>query len=147
VSPGLRHLAWLLDSSIRIPGTNFRIGLDAIIGLAPGIGDVVGALISTYIIGAAWRIGTPKSTLMRMSFNVLVESVIGALPLLGDLFDAAWKSNERNVRLLESHLANPKGTTRRSRGFLLMLVGLCVLVAVGAVFALYGFIVAIRNLL
>lgn len=96
----LRGLAWLLDTSIRVPHTNFKIGLDPIIGLIPGIGDVLGAILSALIVREAWRLGVPKRMAARMLFNVLVELVVGTVPLIGDLFDAAWKANVRNLKLM-----------------------------------------------
>jgi hypothetical protein len=99
----LRALAWMLDTSIPLPlpfAKNFRIGLDAIIGLIPGVGDVLGGLLSSIIVLEAWRFGAPKRTLARMGFNVLAEVVVGAVPFLGDIFDASWKANVRNLRLM-----------------------------------------------
>ena len=142
----LEWLAWLLDSSIRIPGINFRIGVDALIGLVPGLGDMVGVLLSSYIVGQAWQLGVPKSTLARMGFNVLLEGVAGSVPVLGDLFDAAWKANQRNVRLLHAHLDNPRRAVRASRGFLAVLVALLValLLSVGlAAYALLRWVMSI----
>jgi len=96
----LNFLAWLLDSSIPIPGTRLTIGLDALIGLFPFIGDLAGVLASSYILAEANRMGVGRAVLARMAFNVAVEGVIGIVPLLGDVFDAAWKANQKNVRLL-----------------------------------------------
>jgi hypothetical protein len=93
----------MLDTSIPLPlpfAKNFRIGLDAIIGLIPGVGDVLGGLLSSIIVLEAWRFGAPKRTLARMGFNVLAEVVVGAVPFLGDIFDASWKANVRNLRLM-----------------------------------------------
>jgi hypothetical protein len=100
----LNRLAWLLDSSIRVPGTDFRIGLDALLGLLPGGGDVAGVLLSGYIVLEAARMGAPGKTLFLMVLNVAVEAFVGVLPLVGDLFDAAWKANQRNVSLLNAWL-------------------------------------------
>ena len=111
----LRQLAWLLDSSIPIPGTRFSVGLDALIGLLPFLGDLVGVLLSTYILGEAARLGAPKSVLMRMRFNVGLEGLVGIVPLAGDAFDAVFKANQRNVRLLEAWLEEPRRTARSSR--------------------------------
>ena len=99
----LRALAWMLDTSIPLPlpfAKNFRIGLDALIGLIPGVGDVIGAILSGLILREAFRLGAPYTTLVRMSVNVLVELLVGAIPFLGDIFDAAWKANVRNLRLM-----------------------------------------------
>lgn len=96
----LRRFAWLLDELFRIPGTQQRIGIDAIIGLVPGVGDTIGALLSTYIILEAARRGASIWTVTRMLANVGVETVFGAVPLLGDLFDVVFKANSRNLALL-----------------------------------------------
>jgi hypothetical protein len=118
----IRGLAWLLDNSIPIPGTRIRIGLDALIGLIPGLGDAAGALFSSYILYEAGRLGVPRSTLLRMGANVLIESLVGIIPLFGDLFDAGWKSNQRNVLLLEQALEAPGLARRKDRGFVAALV-------------------------
>lgn len=96
----LNNLAWLLDNSIRIPLLNYRIGLDAIIGLIPGLGDVAGLLVSSLIVVGAIRLGVPPVLIMRMMLNLVIEAVIGLVPVLGDLFDATFKANVRNVQLL-----------------------------------------------
>lgn len=129
----LKRLAWLLDSSIPVPGLNFRVGLDAVLGLIPGFGDAAGVLLSSYIVHEAWRLGAPKSVLLRMWLNVIVEGVVGAVPILGDLFDAAWKANQRNVALLEAHVQEPRRTGRTSRALIAVLILTVVLIAAGAI--------------
>lgn len=119
----LRTLARLLDNAVRIPGTNYRFGLDALVGLVPGIGDFIGALVSTFIIFHAARLGAPKSTLVRMMANVGLDTIVGGVPLLGDLFDVGWKSNVRNVALLEEHLQRPTAAKAGSKRVLLLLGG------------------------
>lgn len=109
----LKALAWWLDNSIRLPG-GFRIGIDAIVGLVPFLGDVLGVLLSGYIVLQAARLHAPLSVLARMLLNVAIEGVIGVVPLAGDVFDAAWKANLRNVSLLEGYLDNPAATTATS---------------------------------
>lgn len=104
---GLEGLAWLLDSSIPVPGTRLRIGLDPLLGLVPVVGDLIGMLFSAYILVQAARLGIPRVTLMRMGFNVTVEAAVGILPLVGDLFDFGWKANRKNVDLLKAHLRDP----------------------------------------
>jgi hypothetical protein len=134
----LGRIAWLLDSSIPVPGMRFRIGIDAIIGLIPGVGDLLGALLSSYIVREAARVGAPPSVLIRMAWNVAIEGVVGMIPLLGDVFDAAWKANQRNFALLEAHLDRPQRVQRSSRAFVAVLmfglVGLFVLVGAGGYF-------------
>lgn len=98
-----RLVAWLLDDLIRIPGTNFRIGLDPIVGLIPGIGDGSTTVAASVILLQGLRSGVPRVVLVRMALNVLVNSLGGAIPGLGDLFSAWFKSNRRNVELLERH--------------------------------------------
>jgi hypothetical protein len=94
-------LSHLLDDFLRIPGTQIRFGLDGIIGLIPGVGDVIGAMASWIIILAAWLRGVPRVTLLRMLANVAIETVVGTVPILGDAFDIAWKANRKNFALLE----------------------------------------------
>jgi hypothetical protein len=118
----LNRLAWLLDSSIPIPGTRFSIGLDALIGLVPSLGDLIGVALSTYIVGEAARLGASRSVLARMVFNVAVEGLAGLVPLAGDVFDAAWKANQRNVRLLAAWVDQPRRTQRASALFTAALV-------------------------
>lgn len=102
----LEKLGQLLDSALPIPGTRFRIGLDGILGFIPGIGDAAGAAMSAYLIFEAARLGLPVTTLLRMTGNVAIETVIGAVPIVGDLFDIAWKANLKNVALARGHVAN-----------------------------------------
>lgn len=100
----IRKLSRLMDASIHIPGTGFRFGLDPIIGLIPGAGDLIATAISTYIILMAVRFRLPQTVIGWMIFNVVLEAVVGSVPLIGDLFDAFYKSNIRNLALLEKHL-------------------------------------------
>ncbi|HYH80792.1 MAG TPA: DUF4112 domain-containing protein [Longimicrobium sp.] len=109
----LDALAHLLDNSIPIPGTGTRFGLDAVVGLIPGIGDAVGGLLSTYIVLEAARLGAGPAVVMRMLLNVAIEMVVGAVPIVGDLFDAGWKANARNVKLLHTAVDAP-GAARKS---------------------------------
>jgi hypothetical protein len=127
----LKRLAWLLDSSIPIPGTRLSFGIDALIGLVPFLGDLVGVLLSSTILVEAARIGASRSVLARMALNVAVEGLAGLVPLAGDVFDAAWKANQRNVRLLDQWLDQPRRAERSS--FLLVagiVAGLATLVAI-----------------
>ncbi|MGH8585485.1 MAG: DUF4112 domain-containing protein [Gammaproteobacteria bacterium] len=111
----LDKLSRLLDNAFAIPGTRFRIGLDGILGLIPGIGDATGAVLSIYLIFQAARLGLPVSALLRMVGNVALETVVGAVPIVGDIFDIAWKANIRNMALLRGHrpLAIAKARTPR----------------------------------
>ena len=114
----LAFLAWLLDSSIPIPGTQLTVGLDAVIGLLPFIGDLLGVLLSSYILAEANRMGVGRRILARMAFNVALDGVVGIVPVFGDAFDAAWKANQMNVRLLDEWAERPHRTRRTSGLFL-----------------------------
>ena len=133
----LRRVALLLDEAVAIPGTGIRVGLDPLLGLLPGFGDVAGGLLSLSIVAGASRAGVPNSVLLRMLGNIALDTVFGALPILGDLFDAGWKANARNVRLLDEALAEPAVARRESRhvvlGAAVGLVVLLVLCAAGTV--------------
>lgn len=100
----LQKLAWFMDNSITLPIINKRIGVDAVIGLVPGIGDLIGAAISMVLIVYGAFLGMPKRRLLTMGRNLGVELVVGLVPFLGDVFDAFWKSNSRNARELEEYL-------------------------------------------
>jgi hypothetical protein len=124
--PEVEWLAQWLDTVFRIPGVGIRFGLDAILGLVPGIGDVTTSVASLYILSAAHRQNVPRITLTRMALNILLETIVGAIPLVGDLFDVCWKSNQRNVELLRRHLAAPPAAAARlqksDRWFVLLLI-------------------------
>lgn len=100
----LRRLAWFIDAALRLPGTRFRFGLNSMIGLAPWVGDAVMGLISLYIVWEAASLGLPRQALLRMLGNVAIEVAIGSVPVIGDLFDVAFKANLRNVAIVEEHL-------------------------------------------
>lgn len=110
----LDQLAVLLDSSITIQGTKWKFGLDGIVGLIPGVGDLATGASSAYILFHALKMGVPLPVLMRMGFNIILESVIGTIPVVGDLFDIVFKANLRNVNLMRSYVLNPVGVKRRS---------------------------------
>lgn len=128
----VQMLAVLLDEAIRIPGTSIRFGIDPIVGLIPGLGDVLGAVASAYIILEAARLGAPASVLLRMTINVGVDTLVGSLPVVGDAFDFAWKSNTRNARLLGRHLESPVATRRASIAVVALLLASLVAIAAGA---------------
>lgn len=129
----VRRLAYLLDDSIPIPGLG-RVGIDPLLGLIPGVGDAAGAVLSAYVLLEAGRAGAPRPVLLRMAANVAVEAVVGAVPFLGDLFDAGWKANSRNVRLLNRWLESPRATTRASAGFALLLAAGVLLLFAGSAY-------------
>ena len=100
----IRKLSRLMDTAIGIPGTKFRIGLDPIFGLVPGAGDLISTAFSAYIIYLATRFSLPVKDIRKMIFNIGLEAVVGTVPLVGDMFDAYYKSNIRNLAILEQHL-------------------------------------------
>lgn len=101
VETSLERLSWLMDDLFRVPGLGWRFGLDALIGLIPGFGDTATSLVSFYILAAAVRYRVPKVTLLRMGLNIALDYAVGSLPLIGDVADAAWKSNHKNIDLLK----------------------------------------------
>ena len=117
----LHKLEILLDEAFVIPGTGVRFGLDGIIGLVPGLGDVLAGLLSLVIPLAAWIRGVPYVTIVRMAANLGIGVLVGSIPLFGDIFDIAWKANRRNYRLLRRHLCEPRRHTGRDWAFLLAL--------------------------
>lgn len=129
----LRRLSFFLDNAIRIPGTRYRIGLDPLLGLIPGGGDAAGLILSAFIVLEAAQMGASKPALGTMAFNILLETLAGTVPGIGDLFDATWKSNVRNIALLEQHLdlELPRAAPARNRWFAILLI-------VGLVIALIG---------
>ena len=130
-----RGLARLLDDLVRIPGTNIGIGLDPIIGLIPGLGDVLGGLMSSYILLVAGQEGVPTSVLFRMLGNIALDSVVGVVPVVGDLFDFGVKANRRNVDLLDRYLAAPSSTKAASRGIVALVVLAAIMIVVGLIAA------------
>jgi hypothetical protein len=126
-----RVVATVLDDAIRIPGTNIRFGIDPLVGLIPGLGDLLGGAASVYIILEAARAGAPATVLVRMALNVGIDTIVGELPLLGDLFDFAWKSNSRNVALLARHVEAPAETRRASKALVALLIAAIGLVVIG----------------
>ncbi len=112
-----------MDAGIRIPGTNLRFGLDPILGLIPGAGDAAGAVLAGWILVEAIRLGASRATVLRIAGNVALDALVGAVPVLGDIFDFAWKANLRNVVLLERHLAAPGQAARADRLFVLLVMG------------------------
>jgi len=124
-----RLLAYILDDLIPIPGTKYRIGLDPLIGLIPGLGDTSTAAFSSLILVHALRAGVPRVVLVRMAFNILINSILGALPGIGDLFSAWFKSNQQNYRLLKRHSAGARVSTASDWIFLIVLLAIVLTVA------------------
>ncbi len=127
-------LAHVLDDFIRIPGTSIRLGLDGIVGVIPGVGDVIGGIASCIIIVAAWVRGVSYGTLLRMMVNVGIEVGVGSIPIVGDMFDIVWRANRRNYALLTGSLYEPRKYTIQSWIFLgLLCTGLLALALVPAI--------------
>ena len=97
----LKLLSERLDNSIKIPGTNQKIGIDAIIGLIPILGDFIGVIFSTYIMYSGIKMGVSSKIVKKMATNLAIEFIIGSIPIIGDIFDALWKANKKNVELIE----------------------------------------------
>ena len=125
----LDYIAALLDDMFRIPGTQIRFGLDALIGWIPGIGDAAAGIASFFIVFAAWRRGVQSITLVRMIANVLLETTIGAIPVAGDLFHVFWKANRRNYRLLVREKEQPGLNTGRDWIFLAIILSMVIAAA------------------
>jgi Domain of unknown function (DUF4112) len=134
----LQRLEVLLDEAFRIPGTSVRFGIDGIIGLVPGLGDVLAGLLSLIIPLAAWMRGVPYIALIRMAVNLGIGVLIGSIPLLGDVFDIAWKANRRNYLLMRRHLGEPRRHTWKDWVFLLSLaIGLGVIFAIPVILVVW----------
>lgn len=110
-----RRISRVLDDMFRIPGTERRIGLDPLFGMLPGLGDWVPLLVSFDLLVSAARLGAGSAVLARMLGNIVLDALIGTVPLVGDLFDLGWKANRRNLALLEDVVADREGARRRSR--------------------------------
>jgi hypothetical protein len=136
IEESLERLSWLMDDFIRVPGIGWRFGLDALVGLIPGFGDTATSLVSLYILASAVRYRVPKITLLRMGLNIGIDYLLGALPLVGDLFDAWWKANQKNVALLSKRATVSASEARKGRLSDWLFVGVIILVlaslAVGA---------------
>jgi hypothetical protein len=133
IEKGLDDLSRYLDGLFRVPGTGWRFGLDAIIGLIPNVGDTLTSLASFYILFAGVRYGVPKITLLRMAFNIGLDYLVGSIPVVGDAFDFFWKSNQKNMDLIRSR-ATGKGEGRTSDYiFIFGLIGLLILLLIGSI--------------
>ena len=130
-----RAIARILDTAITIPGTSIKVGLDGILGLIPGAGDVASAALGSLIVMAAVRSGAPTPVIARMVGNIALDTAVGTVPILGDLFDIAFKSNKRNADLLDRYTAQPVATTTRSKG-VIVAIGVGVVLVLVAIVAL-----------
>ncbi len=131
VEESLERLSWLMDDLFRIPGIGWRIGLDALVGLIPGLGDTATSLASFYILASAVRYGVPKVTILRMGLNIGIDYAMGSLPVVGDLFDAWWKSNQMNVDLVRKRATVSADEARKGRISDWLFVGIIMLVLAG----------------
>ena len=127
IEQSLDQLSRWMDGLFRIPGTTWRFGLDSLVGLIPGVGDTASTLVSFYVLAAGVRYRVPKVTLLRMGLNIGVDYIFGAIPVLGDLFDVAWKSNQRNVELLRQRATVSAEEAQRGRLSDWLFVGLVML--------------------
>lgn len=137
----LRKFAFLMDQAFPIPGTNVRVGFDAVLGLIPGIGDVAGAVLSTWIIAGALRHRVPARIIVRMVLNVVVDLIFGAVPVAGDVFDFLFEENMKNMRLLEAH--RDRRRPPRSTAQIAFILGFIVFILVAIAVAMAAALVAL----
>lgn len=127
ITPFLRSLVAFMDDAIRIPGTEMRIGFDAIIGaLLPGFGDAATATSHLALLLTAFRMGVPRVVVLRMLLNIGIDAATGTVPVLGDVFDAGFKANRRNLQLIERHAETPQASTSRDHAFVWLVMGAAV---------------------
>jgi hypothetical protein len=131
VDESLERLSWMMDDLFRIPGIGWRFGLDALAGLIPGFGDTATSLVSFYILVSAVRYRVPKVTLLRMGLNIALDYAVGALPVVGDLFDAWWKSNQKNVDLLRKRATVSAAEAREGKISDWLFVGVIIVALIG----------------
>lgn len=142
VEEGLDNLAHYLDGLFRVPGTSWRFGLDAVVGLIPNVGDMLTMFPSFYILLAGVRYGVPKITLLRMAFNIGLDYVVGVIPVVGDAFDFVWKSNRQNLELIRTRATGQTGTRADYlfvfgiMGFLVLLLAATIFVSVYVIWAI-----------
>ena len=150
VEQGLERLSYLLDGLFRVPGTGWRFGLDALVGLIPGFGDAATSLASFYILAAGVRYRVPKVTLLRMGINIAIDYIIGAVPVIGDMFDFAWKSNNMNLELIRKRATvSSAAEAQKGRKSDWLFVGLIILFLIallfGTIFLALYFLTVIVN--
>jgi Domain of unknown function (DUF4112) len=135
IEEGLDNLSHYLDGLFRIPGTGWRFGLDALIGLIPNVGDTITSFASFYILLAGVRYGVPKITLLRMAFNIGLDYVVGTIPFIGDAFDFIWKSNKQNMDLIRARATGINKGTTSDYLFVFGIIGFLILLLIGSIFA------------
>ncbi|MBE9186110.1 DUF4112 domain-containing protein [Microcoleus sp. LEGE 07076] len=129
----LRRISHLLDNAIPIPGTKYRIGLDPILGLIPGGGDLVGSIFAGYVVFKSAQMGVPQETLVKMAANIVLDTVAGTVPVAGDLLDVAWKANVKNLELLDAHLGSPETVGKKADWLFVAALLLGLMLIVGGV--------------
>lgn len=134
IEQGLDNLSHYLDGLFRIPGTSWRFGLDALIGLVPNVGDTLTSFASFYILLSGVRYGVPKITLLRMAFNIGLDYVVGAIPFIGDAFDFFWKSNKQNMDLIRERARGHGTGTTSDYIFVFAIIGFLILLLIGSIF-------------
>jgi hypothetical protein len=142
----LRKFAFYMDEAFSLPGTRIRLGVDALLGLIPGVGDVIGALLSTWIIAGALRHRVPARHIARMVLNIVIDLVGGAVPLAGDVFDFLYEENMMNMRLLEAH-RDRRRPPRSTRSIALVALGIAAFIVALALLAVLGLIVLVFHLI
>jgi hypothetical protein len=140
----LRRVAGMLDSAMLVPGTSIRFGLDPILGLIPGLGDLVSPLFTIGVLWQARDLGLPKVVQLRMIFNVAIDTLIGLVPVIGDLFDVAWKANNMNMALIDRHAYEEHPASRGDWLFVSAMIGILVMLAVTPV-VLLGWIISLAG--
>lgn len=151
VETSLERLSWLMDDLFRVPVLGWRFGLDALIGLIPGFGDTATSLVSFYILAAAVRYRVPKITLLRMGLNIALDYVAGAVPVVGDLVDAWWKANHKNLDLLKKRATVSTEEARSGRISDWLFVGVIIFgliaLAAGSLFVSFYFVLKLGEVL
>ena len=147
LEPLFRWLALIMDNLLRVPGTNFRFGLDPLMGVLPGLGDTGSAVISAMALIAAARRGLPKILLARMSLNILINEAIGIIPIVGDAFSFWFKSNVRNYELLKRHTAGARRSTTGDWIFVALVLALLFLIVVVSLAVSFWLLTQIAKLL
>jgi hypothetical protein len=125
----LRRMSRLLDSAMTVPGTSIRFGLDPILGLFPGLGDFVSPLFTIGLLWQARELGIPRVVQLRMIGNVAIDTLIGIVPMIGDLFDVAWRANDRNMALLDRHAHEEHPASRGDWAFVLLMMAILAVIA------------------
>lgn len=133
IEEGLETLSKYLDGLFRVPGTGWRFGLDALIGLVPNVGDTLTSLMSFYILIAGVRYGVPKITLLRMAFNIGLDYLVGTIPFVGDAFDFFWKANKQNMDLIRERATGKNVATTGDYIFVFAIIGVLIALLIGSI--------------